>query len=193
MPQFVDLRLIEEAQGRSHGRRFTPSEQLRPHRSQELLRTLEDELHLKTEGRLDKEWALAQPRTVTANLPTLAEVQQELKTANIPPYVHSSCAGACSAEFGKYLRKRDGERKRLEGMYNHSVEVKKATEFEQNREKQKAEEEAKTARRSAKRKKKEAAAKRRKEAARGGTDGAGQPDGPAEGSDAEEDGGSGAE
>lgn len=50
MPQFVDLRLIEEARGRGNGRMFTPSEQLRPRRPEELNMTLEEELHLKVEG-----------------------------------------------------------------------------------------------------------------------------------------------
>eukprot|EP00668_Euglena_longa_P032620 GGOE01042011.1.p2 GENE.GGOE01042011.1~~GGOE01042011.1.p2 ORF type:complete len:204 (+),score=70.47 GGOE01042011.1:23-613(+) len=166
MPQFVDLRLIEEAQGRGSGRKFTPSEQLRPRRPEELNRTLEEELHLQVEGKLDGEFAVSHPRDVTSQLPTLAELQQELKSSNMPPVQHGSCAGACSAEFGKYLRKRDAERKRLEGIYLHGVEVKKAQDFEERRQKRKAEEEAKTAKRASKRKKKEEAARRRKDASK---------------------------
>lgn len=159
-------------------------------------------------------WALAPERDVTSQLPTLAELQQELKSSNMPPFQHGSCAGASSAEFGKYLRKRvcvciacvrgvcvfvrayaharvcrsvgcgcvfgnethlmsgdlhcvlararanfericgshewqkadqrlwsqDAERKRLEGIYLHGVEVKKAQDFEERRQTRKAEE-----------------------------------------------------
>ena len=164
MPQFVDLRLIEEAQGRKGGKKYTPSEQLKPRRPEMLNVTMEEELHYKVEGDLDRNFAETQERDVTSNLPTLAELQQELKSSNMPSFQHGSCAGASSAEFGKYLRKRDAERKRLESMYTHGVEVKKALDFEARKEERKAEAESKTAKRAAKRKKKDEAAKKRKEA-----------------------------
>eukprot|EP00906_Rhabdomonas_costata_P001610 RCo002636 len=163
MPQFVDLRLVEEKHGAA---KDLPgkSGHLCAFRDESLNISHEDELHLRYGGSLDPEYVKQHPGDVVSKLPTLAEFQQELKTKRMKTVEHGSCAGAGSQDFGKYMRARAWERKRVERLYQTEAQRSAQEEFEKRMQERKQAQEEKTKKKAQKRKKKKQREQERKAA-----------------------------